>query len=49
MHNRGYTLGWIRDNDICIVGLIDSRTSHSELFYLLKFIASMFWVGMKYV
>ena len=36
IHNRGYTIGWYVDNEIGIVGLIDSRTSHGELFYFLK-------------
>ena len=43
IHNRGYTIGWYVDNDIAITGLIDSRTSHTELFYFLKIIADLFW------
>ena len=43
IHNRGYTIGWYVDNEIGIVGLIDSRTSHGELFYFLKKIAELFW------
>jgi len=45
IHNRGYTVGWYVDNEIGIVGLIDSRTSHAELFYFLKKIAELFWEG----
>lgn len=45
IHNRGYTIGWYVDNEIAIIGLIDSRTSHSELFYFLKITADLFWVN----
>ena len=48
IHNRGYTIGWYVDNDIAITGLIDSRTSHTELFYFLKIIADLFWPRISY-
>ena len=47
IHNRGYTIGWYVDNDIAITGLIDSRTSHTELFYFLKIIADLFWLWIS--
>ena len=43
LHNRGYTMGWTSDNDLGLIGLIDSRTDTIELFAFLNFIADQFW------
>ena len=43
LHNRGYTMGWTNDNNLGLIGLIDSRTDNVELFAFLHFIADQFW------
>jgi len=43
LHNKGFTIGWQRDGDIVVMGLIDSRTAPVDLFHFLKIVGDMFW------
>jgi SEC22 vesicle trafficking protein A/C len=43
LHNRGYTMAWVTDNGLGLVGLVDSRTESIELFAFLSHIADQFW------